>query len=100
MEPINHNWTNEDETHDGGVSTGIGFTIAWQRGPLNENGRNGAFLLEVLDSCRGQLEYFQETFLPCEENETALHHLNEAIKALESRRNKRKADGTLGTNKA
>lgn len=26
MEPINQNWTNEDGTHAGGVSTGVGFT--------------------------------------------------------------------------
>lgn len=100
MEPINENWTNADNTHAGGVSTGIGYTISWQRGPLNEVGRNGAFLIEVLQSCLNQVEYFQKTFLPGEENEAAIDHLNAAIAALESRRNKRKQAGTLGTTKA
>jgi hypothetical protein len=97
MDPINRNWTNVDSTHDGGVSTGIGYTIAWQRGPLNDAGRNGAFVLEVLDSCLNQVQYFQDTFLPCPENAAAIEHLNAAIAALESRRNQRKQAGVLGT---
>lgn len=99
MEPINQNWTNADNTHAGGVSTGIGYTISWQRGPLNEAGRNGAFLIEVLQACLSQVEYFQETYLPCEENATAIDHLNAAIAVLESRRDKRRQAGVLGTTK-
>lgn len=97
MEPINQNWTNEDGTHAGGVSTGIGFTISWQRGPLNEAGRNGAFLLEVLGACKHQLAYYQDSKFACDENAIALNHVKEAIAALESRRNKRKDEGKLGT---
>lgn len=50
---LNKNWTNEDGTHDGGVSIGDKFTISWQRGPLGTDGidrRNGAFLIEVLEA--------------------------------------------------
>ena len=106
VQPINRNWTNEDGTHNGGVSTGIGFTISWQRGAVhipddsgerNENGRNGAFLLEVLDACRNQLEYFQDTYNPSEENEKALASLKECIGYLNARLERRKLEGTLGT---
>jgi hypothetical protein len=51
MAPINKNWTDADGNHAGGQSIGNNFTIAWQRGPLNEAGRNGAFLIEVLGAC-------------------------------------------------
>lgn len=100
MEPANFNWTNEDGSHAGGVSTGVGFTIAWQRGPLTEAGRNGAFLIEVLESCRCQLQYFQMSKYACDENLKALEHLDEAIFALKSRRDRRQAEGVLGTHQA
>lgn len=97
MEPINKNWTDECGLHQGGVSTGVGYTIAWQRGPLNENGRNGAFLIEVLKSCENQLGYFQNSAFACTENEAALSYLGKAIECLESRMNRRIAEGTQGT---
>ena len=97
--PINQNWQNEDGTHDGGVSTGIGFTIAWQRGGLDVAGRNGAFLLEVLGACKHQLEMYQNSKFACEENGNALHALKVCIAELESRRNRRLKSGTLGTHK-
>jgi hypothetical protein len=96
-EPVNQNWTNPDGTHDGGVSTGVGYTISWQRGPINEAGRNGAFLIEVLESCRSQLAYFQNSSYACQENVEALNHLDLAIEALKSRRERREIQGTLGT---
>ena len=99
MEPINQNWTNSDNSHAGGVSTGVGYTISWQRGPLNEAGRNGAFLLEVLASCESQLEYFQNSPWACAENQEALDSLKNTIALLERRRAKREDAGTLGTHK-
>ncbi|MGG6281816.1 hypothetical protein ACQ4M3_09620 [Leptolyngbya sp. AN03gr2] len=100
FEAINCNWTNNGK-HEGGVSTGIGYTISWQRGPVNENGRNGAFLIEVLDSCLHQLYYFQESNpeFSCEENDRALENLKACLKALNARRARRLAEGTLGTHK-
>jgi hypothetical protein len=98
MELINQNWTDENGLHDGGVSTGIGFTISWQRGALNEAGRNGAFLLEVLAACKHQLEYYAgQAQFQCAENDEALSALNAAISALEKRRSRRANQGTLGT---
>jgi hypothetical protein len=97
MHPIDKNWTNSDGGHDGGVSTGIGFTISWQRGPLDVAGRNGAFLLEVMTSCRQQLDYYQNSPWACPENQAALEALDESIAQLHSRRCRRERAGTLGT---
>lgn len=95
--PINTNWTDADGNHQGGQSTGIGYTIAWQRGGLNVAGRNGAFLLEVLGSCLSQLQYFQDSKFASYENQHAIACLKRAIYHLESRKNRRQQEGTLGT---
>jgi hypothetical protein len=52
---LNQNWKDADGKPDGGVSIGEGFTIAWQRGALDKNGRNGAFLIEVLEAVQGAI---------------------------------------------
>ena len=98
-ECVNGNWTADDGAHDGGVSYGHGFCISWQRGPLNEAGRNGAFLIEVLEACLSQVVYFQSSKYACDENALAIEKLDEAIDALRSRRSRRASDGTLGTSK-
>jgi hypothetical protein len=107
MEPINENWVKADGTHDGGISTGIGFTIAWQRGPLDAAGRNGAFLIEVLESCLHQLYRYQFADFDrtpekpgkyaCPENQEAINHLELGLEALKARRDRRQQEGTLGT---
>jgi hypothetical protein len=97
------NWTTDDGLHDGGVSTGFGFTISWQRGPAGETGRNGAFLIDVLRACREQLHYFEygdgsrPVLFSCTENRQALNALDHAISQLAERRSRRAEDGTLGT---
>lgn len=97
MEPINKNWYDADENHQGGVSTGIGYTISWQRGTLNVEGRNGAFLIEVLESCKHQIDSFNTGKFACKENNSASVHLFDCIEALKERSNRRKSQGTLGT---
>lgn len=77
-------------------SMGIGFTISWQRGLLAV-GRNGAFLLEVLEACRSQLQHYQSGMFACEENDRALTAISEAIAHLEIRRDRRASESKLGT---
>lgn len=96
MEPIHENWIDESGNPAGGISTGIGFTISWQRGALT-NGRNGAFLLEVLSCVIAQITFYQSGKFACDENQEALDHLIAAKEALSSRVNRRKSEGTLGT---
>lgn len=94
---INKNWTNPDGTHAGGTFSDTGVTIAWQRGPISKEGdQNGALLLTVLGACKDQLEYFQDSKFACEENQEALDHLSACMGVLERRRDRRKAEGTLG----
>ncbi len=93
---LTSNWTTEGAP-DGGSACGAGFAIFWQRGALDKEGRNGAFILEILAVCKSQLEYYQSAQFPCEENETALLALTMAIEALQSRLNRREASGVLGT---
>jgi hypothetical protein len=97
MGPINTNWTDDNGNHAGGHSTGIGFTIAWQRGPVLESSRNGAFLIEVLGACIDQLRYYQASKFASDENAEALGYLEKALECLQRRLNRRKAEGVLGT---
>jgi hypothetical protein len=97
MTPIAANWTDVNGLHQGGQSCGIGYTIAWQRGALDKEGRNGAFLIEVLEAVRSQIQYYQDSKFVCEENATALQHIDLALAALNSRRDRRKDQNILGT---
>jgi hypothetical protein len=88
-----HHWEAEGKP-DGGVSYGIGFTIAWQRGSLLDNGRNGAFLIEVLEVCLDELKHKHKQF-PCKENLDAIEYLEKCLLSLNSRLERRKQEGTL-----
>lgn len=93
----NSNYTTEGGLHDGGVSYGEGFCISWQRGSLAENGRNGAFLIEVLEACKTQLEYHQDSQFACSENEDALANLSQTLEHLRARLNRRISEEKLST---
>lgn len=95
---LNKNWTLNGKS-DGGVSSGLGFCISWQRGSISENGRNGAFLVEVLEACQHQLKYHQSGQLSCSENAIALEAINKALEALNSRIERRTSAGVYGTHK-
>lgn len=78
---------------DGGQSYGIGFCIAWQRGSLKDNGRNGAFIMEVLEACLDELRWKNRQF-PSPHNEFALSDLECCLGHLHDRMEARKAEGT------
>ena len=88
-----HHWETEGKP-DGGQSYGIGFCIAWQRGSILDNGRNGAFLIEVLEACLSELEHKHNQF-SCEENEKAIAHLSWCLDELNKRLIRRRDQGTL-----
>ena len=96
MQPINKNWNTPDGIHDGGVSTGIGFTIAWQRGAVVGGSRNGAFSIEVLEACLDQLRFHQSGKFACAENADAIAHIEAALTALNQRLERRHSEGILG----
>lgn len=96
MITINENWDDEHGNPAGGVSTGVGYTISWQNGPLGHNPRNGAFLEEVLVALQERLSFFQEGRFPCPENEQALAHLKAASEAMAARKERRTLAGVQG----
>ena len=85
----------------GGVSTGRGFTISWQNGPLgqgdNRRDPNGAFVEDVLQAVIGRIEFYQASKFNCQDNEDALQSLRKAADCLDRRtkdREVRKVEGT------
>ena len=97
--PRHYHWTTHEGIDDGGISTGIGFTISWQRGTIQAADHNGAHLIDVIDACINRLEHFQEGKLADNHNETALKHLHAARQELWRRRAGRAAAVTLDTHK-
>ena len=77
------------------------FQIRWQNGPLDREGGvapNGAFVEDVLESCKRRLEFYQESNFACDANATAIGHIEEAIGSLLTRRDDREARGVQGKN--
>lgn len=86
-------WIQEDGTHDGGVSYGPGFCIAWQRGPRDTP--TGAYPLDLLYIIEARLHAYQynddgtQSKYWCDENEAALGYVGQAIHSLEARQARR-----------
>ena len=85
----------------GGQTTGRGFTIDWQNGPLAVDGvrrePNGAFVEDVLAAVIGRIEFYQASQFACDENADALHALKAAARRLDDRTKARQARGVEGT---
>lgn len=86
----------------GGITSGRGFTIAWQNGPLQVvNGSravpNGAFVEDIIKAAKDRLSFYQLSKFCCQHNEDAIKHLEEAIKALNARTKERTERGVEGT---
>lgn len=73
------------------------ISITFQHGGTPEEvGVNGCKLEDVIEVLQEKLLDFQGRDLSCEENATALYHLDLAREALLLRRRKREAQGVLG----
>ena len=87
----------------GGFVHATGLEIAWQNGPLREQGTdepdapNGAFVETVIAAAIQRIEHYQETQFRCRENALAITKLEEALHWLNARTARREADGTEGT---
>ena len=94
-------WIDQDGNPTGGVSTGRGFTIAWQNGPLKKDGEpiepNGAFVEDLIQVVIGRIEHYEDSQFACNENKMALMNLKAAAAALDMRTGRRIAEGTEGT---
>lgn len=73
--------------------------IVFQHGNPEEVGINGCRLEDVIDILAEKLLDFQGRDLACEENATALYHLDLARESLLLRRRRREKQGLIGTRK-
>ena len=94
-------WNDENGMPAGGVSSGRGFAISWQNGPLGRgNDRrepNGAFVEDVIAAVIGRIEYYQEGRFSCLDNYDALRNLRNAARCLDNRTQSRESRGVEGT---
>lgn len=97
---FSEHWLDANQKPAGGVSSGRGFAISWQNGPLGrgEDRRepNGAFVEDVAMTVVDRLEFYQSTEFACEENARAIHLIKEALEILDSRTKDREARGVEG----
>lgn len=98
---FSEHWLDENENPAGGVTSGRGFTISWQNGPLGrDNWRkepNGAFVEDVLAAVADRISFYQQGKFACANNAEALEHIANAARCLDHRtkdREKRKVEGT------
>jgi len=101
---FSENWSDENQNPAGGTSSGTGFCISWQNGPLGRDGArtepNGAFVETILNVVRRRLEFYQMSKFHCIENEEAIKSITEALGFLNLRtksREDRKVEGTHET---
>jgi hypothetical protein len=87
-------WTDDFGNPTGGISTGQGFTIAWQNGVQE---RNGAFMEEVLESVKARLRFFQDGRFACAENQMAIAGIETALAAMGLRQQMREHRGVEGS---
>ena len=115
---FNEHWVDANGAPAGGVSSGLGFTVSWQNGPLGRGADrrdpNGAFVEDVIAAAVSRIRFYQYGDTPddavsgppakgkfwCEENAAALDHLRAALAALDSRTKSREARAVEGTHAA
>ena len=84
-------WSDEKDNPAGGVTSGRGFTISWQNGPLGKEDTperrepNGAFVEDIIAAAINRIQFYQFSKFHCEENAEALEHLAKAAEVLDSR---------------
>jgi hypothetical protein len=84
-------WSDGQGRPAGGVSTGKGFTISWQNGPLGQVGTperrepNGAFVEDLIQAVIGRIRFYEASRFACQENANALEALEAAATWLDRR---------------
>lgn len=93
--------SDENGNPAGGWTSGIGFSIQWQDGPLAVDGvrkaQNGAFVEGIIQAAIGRLEYYNSSKFKCRENSLAITKLEEALHWLDHRTKDREDRGVEGT---
>lgn len=98
---FSEHWKDSNGMPAGGVSTGRGFSISWQNGPLGSGDSrrepNGAFVEDVIHAARNRIDFYQASGFACDENDEAIEYLNKALAALDRRTQRRVDTGIEGT---
>ena len=96
-------WLDSGQNPAGGCSTGTGFTISWQNGPLGRGSDriepNGAFVETLIRAVMRRLEFYQSSKFICDDNATAISYLDMALSALQRRTRNREVREVEGTHK-
>lgn len=101
MQELRHTHRTDDEGNiTGGLVEGIGLSVLWQDGPIQDGLQNGALIADLLAAARDRLRVYQATQLSCRENALAITHIEEAMHWLEARQRDRFDRGVSGTYQA
>ena len=95
-EIIENHVSDEQGRPAGGTTTGRGFTIEWQNGPLAVDDvlhERAVWLAAAI----GRIEFYQRSPFACQENDNALANLIRAAWELDQRTKSRQARGVEGT---
>ena len=94
-------WKDADGNPAGGCTSGTGFAMSWQNGPLGRDGDrkepNGAFVEDVIGAVVDRLKFYQDSKFACDANKAAIKCLEGALDVLDRRtsdREKREVEGT------
>ena len=116
-------WNDANGNPAGGNAFGPGFAIGWQHGPLGRHvpgpagcavqsiprhgqgcvagctrrAQNGAFVEDVIEAAADRLRYYQSGRFACDENATALAHIEAALRVLDGRTKSRESRQVEGT---
>jgi hypothetical protein len=101
---FDEHWCDDHGYPVGGISSGRGFTISWQNGPLGRGqarrAPNGAFVEDVIQAVRQRIEFYQHVSgarFACDENQQAIEYLRMAENVLNMRTQEREARQVEGT---
>lgn len=99
--------TNEQDENGnptGGVASGVGMELRWQKGPLGRDTDrkvpNGAFVETVLSAVLQRIQFYQDANagkFKCRENAIAITKIEEALLWLDKRTRDREARQVEGT---
>jgi len=103
QEFFSQHWVDGNGNPAGGVSSGLGFAVSWQNGPLAEGATrkepNGCFVETLIVAAIDRITFYQGSRFNCRENALALEHLKLALGSLEARTANRELRGVEGTHK-
>ena len=107
-------WNDANGNPAGGTTSGNGFAIGWQNGPLVQcvDGcvvgglcaegcthlkQNGAFVEDIIEAAADRIRYYEDSRLASCHNAQALMHLGMALECLDNRTKERKVRKVEGT---